>query len=127
MNDKIYLYLAQIIHTSNAITIKSTTPPEIPPAMYAKSDLSSQWTPMNEPSHRQLGFPLMSLTHLPLFSQNPSHKSVNRNVAPVYQNNFQSFFLKYCKNDFALTDAEFSSSIESWLTFAFEIARFWYE
>lgn len=51
----------------------------IPPAIYANSDRSVHFGPVNEPLHLQAGVPLISLTHCPEFSQKLSQTSRNTN------------------------------------------------
>lgn len=57
------------------MNITNITVAAIPPAMYANSDRSVHFGPVNEPLHLQAGVPLISLTHCPEFSQKLSQTS----------------------------------------------------
>jgi hypothetical protein len=55
----------------------------MPPAMYANSDRSVHFGPVNEPLHLQDGVPFRSLTHCPAFSQKLSQTSVHCIPVPL--------------------------------------------
>lgn len=81
---KILAYLTQIIHTNKTIKITNMTPPAMPPMMYANSLFSAQWGPVNDPEHLHDGFPLISFTQAPSFSQKPAQTSVHTRPVPLY-------------------------------------------
>lgn len=76
-------HLTQIIQISNTIIIINITILAIPPAIYANSERSAHFGPVNDPAHRHIGVPFKSFTHVPEFSQKPSQTSVHCIPVPL--------------------------------------------